>query len=195
MREGVWQKKWVRVGAIIAILLVSLFAGLMWLGLHMDEVLAWKAERDARAYEAVLEAEEAELIAMEKADTYGATTPEGTVALIIAALEVGDITLASKYYYVLDQDKAMASFQKQLAENGNLDIAIAFFKDISRGTKKCNEQTSVCVLRNEYLRNEDESIQFPGASEPTILKKGSIGHESLSFQVNTYTGFWKAIEI
>ena len=97
-QKSFWSKKWVRrVGAALVVL-VMLFAGLVWLGLHMDEVLRWKADRDSRAYSAMLEAERQQLAAMERADTYGSTTPEGTAELIIAALEAGDITLASKYY-------------------------------------------------------------------------------------------------
>ena len=115
--------------------------------------------------------------------------------LIISALESGDIVLASKYYYVLDQEKALASFQKQLAEKGNLNIAISFFKDILRGTKGCNEQGDGCTLEYEYAQTEDEIVMLPGTTTPILFPKGSKAVKSNDFGLNTYSGLWKAEEL
>lgn len=177
------------MGGIILFLIAFI-----WLGNHMDDILRWKEDRDARAYDAMIQKDLDTLRKMEMADTYGSTTPEGTVMLIINALERGDLVLASKYYYVLDQEKALASFKKQSMEEGNLSIAISFFKDILRGTKGCNEKGDGCTLEYEYVTEEDEYIQLPGSKQPFLFEKGSKSTKSNDFRFNTYSGLWKAEE-
>lgn len=172
-----------------------LLIGIIWFGLYIPDIMRWKMDREAVRYEEKLESERQQLAAMQMADTYGSTTPEGTVALIIAALEAGDTVLASKYYYVLDQEKALASFNKQRAEKGNLDIAITFFKDLLRGTKGCNKEGDGCTLRYEYLSEKDELVQLPGTKTPMLFEKGSKSTKANDLQRNQYTGIWKAVEM
>ncbi len=185
-------KKWLKRGVYSVAGVVLFLYAFVWFGNHTDDILRWKVDRDSRAYSAMLQAERDQLKAMEMADTYGSTTPEGTAELILAALEKNDLVLASKYYYVLDQEKALASFKKQEAEKGNLNIAISFFKDILGGKKKCNEDGDGCSLSYEYLREQDEYIQLPGADKPFLFEKGSKSTKSHSFELNKYKNIWKA---
>src|SRR3989338_1746338 len=181
---------WKKLGYWAVGIILFLFA-FTWTGEHVDDFLRWKDERAARAFDAALAADREKLKQMEMADTYGATTPEGTIEFIITALEKGDIELASKYYYVLDQEKAKASFEKQLSEKGKLDITTTYFGNLLDGKKECNDEESVCVFENEYTRSEDEMILLPGAKEPILFVKGSKGRESGSLELNLYTGIWK----
>ena len=184
-----WKKLAYWVGGAV----LFLFA-FTWTGEHVDDFLRWKDERAARAFDAALEADREKLKQMEMADTYGATTPEGTIELIIAALEKDDIELAAKYYYVLDQEKARASFEKQHSEKGSLDIAITFFKDLLRGTKGCNEKGDGCTFYYEYTTTEDQHVNLPNNPDPYLIPKGSKERESGDFSLNVYTGVWKAEE-
>ena len=185
--------RWKKLGYWVGGVVLFLFA-FVWLGEHVDDFLRWKDERAARAFDAALAADREQLKQMEMADTYGAPTPEGTIELIIAALEKGDIELASKYYYVLDQEKAKASFENQLSEKGNLDIAVTFFKDLLRGTKGCNEKGDGCTLEYEFLTTEDEYIPLINNPVPQFLPKGSKQRKANDFELNQYTGVWKALE-
>lgn len=186
-----WAKRTLYALGGVMLLLI----GIICLGLYIPDIMRWKIDRESVRYEEKLEAERQQLAAMEKADTYGSTTPEGTVALIAAALEAGDTVLASKYYYVLDREKALASFNHQRVEKGNLDIAITFFKDLLRGTKGCNKEGDGCTLRYEYLTEKDEMVQLPGAKTPMLFEKGSKSTKANDFQKNQYTGIWKAMEM
>src|SRR3989338_7540781 len=182
---------WKKLGYWVAGIVLFLFA-FTWTGEHVDDFLRWKDERAARAFDAALAADREKLKQMEMADTYGATTPEGTIELIIAALEKDDTELASKYYYVLDQEKAKESFEKQLSEKGNLDIALTFFKDLLRGTKGCNEKGDGCTFRFKYTTEEDEYINLPNNPTSQLLAKGSLDTKANDFDLNFYTGVWKA---
>lgn len=63
-------------------------------------------------------------------DTYGGSTPEETLKLFIAALEAGNIDLASKYFVVEKQEE----WKKELGViKGNGNIA-KMVNDISRAT-------------------------------------------------------------
>ena len=189
-----WKKRWVRFSAFCAFFVVAFLFAFVYLGTHMNDILHWKADSDARAFDALLEKDRETLIALEKADTYGSTTPEGTIALIITALEAGDIELASKYYYVLDQEKAKVSLEEQLAEKGNLGVSIIFYKDLlNKGIKKCNEVGNGCTFRFEYPRTQDEYVQLPGAKEPFLFEKGTMVTEGSDFKKNEYTEVWKGV--
>ncbi len=150
---------------------VLAWALFIYVGEHMDSIIQWKVDRESQAVDAAIRADEAKLAAMERVDTYGATTPEGTITLIIAALEKGDIDLASKYYYVLDQDKAKAMYSNLAKKENSLQKSVDFFKRILGGQKKCNKNSNICVFENEVAVTKDI--------------------ESKTFELNSYTGVWK----
>jgi len=58
-----------------------------------------------------------------KADTYGSTTPEGTLALFIDALKKGDADLASKYFIPEKQVEYKVGVQNWTKLNKNIRIA------------------------------------------------------------------------
>lgn len=89
---------------------------LVWAGTVYLSPEAQK-ERDARKY---LE----ELQAQYKNDTYGGATPEETLALFIAALEKGDIELASMYFLPEDREEMLKGLQN-VESNGNLEAMTA----------------------------------------------------------------------
>jgi len=81
-----------------------------------------------------------------KDDTYGGATPEATLELFIAALEAGDIELASKYFLPDDRNKWVDNLEK-IQETNNLS---AMIQDISRAEKSTQENdTAIFVVTNE----------------------------------------------
>jgi len=58
-----------------------------------------------------------------KKDTYGSTTPEGTLALFIDALKKGDADLASKYFIPEKQVEYKIGVQNWTRLNKNIEIA------------------------------------------------------------------------
>ncbi len=58
-----------------------------------------------------------DMVARQKADTYGGDTPEETLRLFVEALEKKDYELASKYYVVEEQD----DFKKDLSNTKGFD--------------------------------------------------------------------------
>ena len=187
-----WKKRWVKFVFFCACFVVAFLTAFVYLGTNMDDIIAWKSDRDARAFDAKLEGDRETLVAMEKADTYGSTTPEGTIALIITALEAGDIDLASKYYYVLDQEKAKASFEKQLAEKGNFAFRMQYFKDVLGGKKHCN--LDFCTLNLTFITEIEEGVIDNTTGEHIIIPAGEQRTKSVTLRVNSFTGLWKTTE-
>ncbi len=92
------KKVWFVVIAVAAVILVlaCIFA---WFGYFSQEA------REDRELQAKANRAQAALDEFEEAmrnDTYGGATPEETLQLFIAALEAGDIELASKYFALED---------------------------------------------------------------------------------------------
>ncbi|MBI3019760.1 MAG: hypothetical protein HYY60_00320, partial [Parcubacteria group bacterium] len=78
--------------------------------------------RDANEYLERLQAEY-------KNDTYGGATPEETLSLFIAALEKGDIELASKYFLPEDREEILVQIQSS-KNGGKLGEAILRFRSL-----------------------------------------------------------------
>ncbi len=110
-------------------LLIIGAALLVWAGTVYLSPEARKA-RDANDYLERLQAEY-------KNDTYGGATPEETLALFIAALEKGDIELASKYFLPEDREEILNDI-KDVDKNGGLGAAIERFKKMSLSSKDEN---------------------------------------------------------
>src|SRR3989344_7369230 len=121
----------------LGFLLIIGAALLVWAGTVYLSPEARKA-RDANDYLERLQAEYAN-------DTYGGATPEETLALFIAALEKGDIELASKYFLPEDREKILDQIKSAKNED-RLDEAIARFKNLDLETK--NEKTAFFIKTN-----------------------------------------------
>ena len=58
-------------------------------------------------------------------DMYGGVTPEETLQMFIAALETGDIELASKYFLPDEREKIAADLKKEFEIDNNFDHLIS----------------------------------------------------------------------
>ncbi len=91
--------------------LIGLLA-MMFLGLSIAYGTSWyerqKVSSEANKQQQEYEAYEARYLN----DTYGSTTPEGTLQLFIDALKKNDIDLAVKYFVIDDRDKWSTKLQE-----------------------------------------------------------------------------------
>ena len=96
--------------------------------------------REANDYLEQLQAEYAN-------DTYGGATPEETLALFIAALEKGDIELASKYFLPEDRERMLAGL-RNVETKGNLTNMITDLHR-SRYENKISNENVVYSIAND----------------------------------------------
>lgn len=120
MHYSAWSKRWIDAlkymktnntkKLIVGFAAIAVLAVLAWfvaISLNPEA----RQEREARKY---LE----DLQEQYENDTYGGKTPEETLALFIAALEKGDIELASKYFVIEEQEERLNYFREvENAEN------------------------------------------------------------------------------
>ena len=114
---------WKFIGGFLLIISASLILWMLTITLSPEA-------RQAREARAVLEQIQEEYIG----DTFGGQTPEETLELFIAALEDGDIELASKYFLPEDREKIMNDI-KSTEEAGKLSAAIERFKNLRLSSK------------------------------------------------------------
>ena len=147
------KKVWFVVIAVAAVILVlaCIFA---WFGYFSPEARGERASQKQaeQAQRALDELEEAM-----RNDTYGGATPEETLQLFIAALEAGDIDLASKYFTLEDNMNDPDYLTRRKWENifleikngENLERLASDLKQYARLGDISNENTSGFVLYND----------------------------------------------
>lgn len=164
-----WKHKMAKSGAILVVILLVLFAGITVLGIYGPDIQAYRYRLDAERYAKQLETARAALETAQKNDTFGGKTPEETFDMFLAALKLGDIELASKYYDVTVQEKALAGLKKELADNGNLNLSIKYFTEVRGGEKKCNEKGDGCTFEYEVAKGFEE-ISLKNAEQNHLWK-------------------------
>jgi fructose-specific component phosphotransferase system IIB-like protein len=184
----------VKVALVTSGIAILILMAYTWLGLHAMDIYMWSQERAAIAYDKEILASQEKLAQLERSDTYGSTTPEGTLLLLIDALAHNDPVLASKYYYVLDQETALKDYQAMLAKDGSLDRAEQYYRNLNAGKIECNDIAQGCTFSHERIRSEDESVVFPNTPDPVIFEKGSVSLQAVDLKFYTNSGVWKVHE-
>jgi hypothetical protein len=165
-----------------------------WIGLHAMDIYMWSQERAAIAYDKEILASQEKLAQLERSDTYGSTTPEGTLLLLIDALAQNDPVLASKYYYVLDQETALKDYQAMLAKDGSLKYSEEYYRDLLSGIKTSGDENRVASFQTQRVRVSDEYVTLPNNPKPFIHPKGSTYDISVGLRFTQSTGLWKVHE-
>jgi len=106
------------------------------------------------------------LAAEYKKDTYGSTTPEGTLSLFIDALKKGDADLASKYFIPEKQPEYKKAVENWTRLGKNMEIA------------------------DTLARAEDGTENMEGSYMMTVFEN-NVAQNSISFLKNNYSGKWK----
>lgn len=114
--------------------MVALLTGAV--GILKWQMIARAADEEAvirnavqQAYFDIMTKRGEDMVARQKADTYGGDTPEETLRLFVEALEKKDYELASKYYVVEEQEKALNQFEKMTNENIKFYLNVLSFKN------------------------------------------------------------------
>lgn len=84
-------------------------------------------------------------------DTYGGATPEETLQLFIAALEAGDIDLASKYFLPGERKEIKNYFQEIKDENG-WETVLNDAKNLKLTTKRDDEAFFTIANKNNVVQ-------------------------------------------
>ena len=126
---------WKFIGGFLLIISASLILWVLTITLSPEA----KQAREARA---VLEQLQEEY----KNDTFGGQTPEETLELFIAALEDGDIELASKYTLPEDRNSLKKDLNEAKSKEG-LASVVARLKKLELLEK--DEKTAFFVLRDK----------------------------------------------
>lgn len=155
-------------GGIVLFFLVSLIL----VGKYAKQIQEYRYNWEAEQFQKLIDQKQAKLDEVMRNDTYGGKTPEETFDLFLDALSKGDVELASKYYDVKVQEKALEGLNKEVAERGNLEQSFSYSSDVRKGVKSCvdiNTDYGGCVFEFEVER----------------------GIESISFSLNKFNQNWK----
>jgi hypothetical protein len=107
-----------------------------------------------------------------RADSYGSTTPEGTLALFIDALKKGDADLAAKYFVVEDQLRALQLY-KGMAQD-QVSSLVKYY------------ETGPISLKKYGLTNSEDNI-----SEISFPSNHTEYPFFFKLALNGYTKIWK----
>lgn len=149
----VWWRHW------SVVLILAVLAGLVvWAMLNFGPWLrAWQDQRAATAAQKQLEA-------VYRNDKYGGATPEETFDMFIAALEKGDVELASKYFVLNKQD----DWKKTLEEYKTKALLIDFVNELKSektSWEKVNSNKDNLAQYSYYTVAENNTVaDFNGQS-------------------------------
>ena len=172
------RKVWWRHWSIVFILAV--LAGLIiWVMLNLGPWLrSWQDERAAKSAQEQLEK-------LYREDKYGGKTPEETFDMFIAALEQGDIELASKYFVLEKQDDWFKTLSQYQARD-LLAYLISELKNNKEDWKKNYNGNSV-EFYYKVVIEEDSYANFKGQKVPI-----EAGEYSNTVRFEKYpSGVWK----
>lgn len=200
------KRKWSPVAKVIGTILAILFAlfvGITALGYYWPDIQNYRYRMENERVQKMIDDEKARILAVEKADTFGGKTPEETFDMFLAALNKGDIELASKYYDATAfvsknrektvQAAALEGLKKELTENGNLNLSIKYFTDVRGGEKKCNVEGAGCSFDYSYITTKEEEVTDILGNKIKI-EKGDTRSKFLDLKTYQTTKLWKIIQ-
>lgn len=151
----VWWRHW-SVVLILAILAGLVIWAMLNLGPWLKNLQEWRAAKTAQE----------QLEKLYRNDKYGGKTPEETFDMFIAALEKGDIDLASKYFVLNKQEQ----WKKTLEEYKNKALLADFINELKSektSWEKVNSNKNNLAQYNYYTVAESNTVaDFNGQSIP-----------------------------
>jgi hypothetical protein len=163
------KSRWKFWAIIIAFFLVVIIAALyfawQWY-LSPEAKMAIQSQKSYEAYMRMMDRYEAAM----RADTYGSSTPEGTLQMFIAALKKGDAELASKYF-LLDESGSRTKWEDGLIDAVSNNRAESIIKGVQEAmSDKVQDGNDIAF----------ESLDSNGIVDILIEMK-----------LNEYSGVWK----
>lgn len=176
------RKIWWRHWSVVFILAV-LAALVIWSMLNLGPWLrAWQEQRAASAAQRQLEKTYRE-------DKYGGKTPEETFDMFIAALEKGDVDLASKYFVLNKQEQWLKSLQK--VEEQNLLIDMVKELKFARTNSTTNINGTIARISYSIEIKETEWLDMPDGTK-SEFPPGKYGAEIIMEEM---FGKWKVSKL
>jgi len=160
------KSKYKKYIVLVVIALAIIGGGYWW----------WEGGSDAEEeqdFYSYMENEQERLIEAYKNDTYGGDTPEETWDMFVAALETGDVELASKYFIVEKQEEVARDFAIG-KKSGGLGL---FLDDFSR------------IESGDYFKNNTKRYRFVVIG--TEGKWDGVVEFTYDLVLNEYTNIWK----
>lgn len=156
--------------------LIGLIA-MMLLGLSIAYGTSWYEKQRLKATTLKQQQDYAAHEARYLNDTYGSTTPEGTLQLFIDALKKNDIDLAVKYFVIDDQD-----YQRKQLQVLNKSQAQLLVADIESAKQSSKEDAFVKFEYNRkleknqvFVNGKQFKINSSFISQPIDIAKGPNG--------------------
>lgn len=96
-----------------------------------------------------------------RADTYGSSTPEGTLALFIEALKKGDAELASKYFVPESQTKERIEMQRSLLnDKDSFSDLISFYGTTKKSVSYYDNGTGVKNIAEVHFPSKNSGYPY-----------------------------------
>ena len=175
-------KHWIVV-LILAVLAAFIIWGMLQAGPWIRKFQDWRA---ARALQNQLEK-------LYRNDKYGGKTPEETFDMFIAALEKGDVELASKYF-VLEKQESWLKTLREYKNKALLSSLIVELKNNRNSWQKSEEITNkTAVFRYDYVVETPFVEELPlgnGKTQKLTHPAGKFSAEII-FRKNNYSSIWK----
>lgn len=180
-QNKIWWRHW-SVVLILAVVAALVIWAMLNLGPWLRNLQEWRA---ARAVQEKLERAYRE-------DKYGGKTPEETFDLFIAALEKGDVDLASKYFVINKQEQ----WRKTLEEYKNKSLLVDLIDELK------NNKNNWQFFKEE---EKTKSYKYSYVVETPFVEKLPLGNgktqnlthpagkfiAEIIFEKNTLANIWK----
>jgi len=187
--------KW--VGIVLVLILIVLF----FLGLYGQRIENYLMLKSQEKFLAKVEKQKAEILEMQKNDTFGGATPEETLDLYIEALKAGDIELASNYWEVSLKEGDLRVKELQVLKNilnrdKNLNIILKNLENIlnSKFRGFLDEKEYVITYIYKTEKNATSTMNYGGTEYSWLVPEGTEEEISIAFRLNPYTNVWKIIQ-
>ena len=177
--------------ALIAVIVLAILVA--FVNIAGPQYLKWVDRYEEAKYKKIYD----QYIEAQKNDTYGGKTPEETFDLFLDALKKNDAELASKYYIIDNQAKALEELKDELQKEGDLNLSLVYFTDVRGGEKVCHDiekKTGGCNFRYIYITTEDRESLIVGTNDKIFIPKGSERTKATDLELNPYANIWKVVQ-
>ena len=151
IKKSIWIISLIALPVLIILGVISFVPGVArWLKNHELERRATEVER--------VRVDQLQARAI---DILGGKSPEETIDLFITALKANNTFLASKYYELPSQLKAISNLQDELAKNGDLHMSVDYFIEaMEKGKKTCSTIGDRCIFRYDIGVDHERMISL-----------------------------------
>lgn len=169
--ESIGTKVWWRHWSVVFVLAVVV-AFVVWALIKTGPWLrGWQERRTA---DALREQAEEQL----HNDKYGGKTPEETFVMFIAALEKGDVELASKYFVLQKQDEWLKTLEEYKEQVLLKDFAVELKNTKNNWVKAKSSNSNIIQYDSSTLIEKDSTVILENGNK-IRLPKGNYANATI----------------